>query len=273
VLGSSGTAFGWYTIAEYTDNTKATLSKFERGIGSIALSTGVLTRSRVDVTWTSGGSYVRGGATALTFGNTAANIDILFGDSGASVTAHLPGLLDFASVDIWQPLNSLQVYSSAVSTWSMNAGDRLWVPTFYRHNKPISQVAVKTATGQPASNMRVGIYDCDPIHGGAGNILTEFTSGSQIATTVNSSYRSVTLGTPFRLIPGWYWTCLQGDTNAVTIDRLDVPSNPGASHFSQRDLMFFVKNATYGALPATGDASASSSNSRSGGGQPAVFFQ
>lgn len=273
VLGSSGTAFGWYTIAEYTDNTKATLSKFERGIGSIALSSGVLTRSRVDVTWTSGGSYVRGGATALTFGNTAANIDILFGDSAGSVTAHMPGVFDFAgATDIWQPINSLQIYSSGLGSWTIVNGDRVWIPTFWRHNKPISQVSVSCSTAAAASAIRVGIYDWDPVHGGPGNLLSELTSGSQIATTA-TGYRSITLGTPFRMVPGWYWTCLQGNNSTVVIDRLDIQCNPGLSQQSQRDIVFFVKNATYGALPATGDTSASSVYNRSGGGQPGVFFQ
>ncbi len=269
--GSSGTRLIRYVIAEYTDSTFATLSKLEWGIGSLVLSTNVLTRTTVLGSWTSGGSYNNGNPTALSFGNTAANIQILVGAGGSTQKLGTPGLWNFGG-DIWRPFNTRITYDSNVGAYTLTANQMLWIPVEFIHGGPISQVAVSVAVLHAASALRVGLYEWDPVNGGPLNLINEFTSASQIAPT-STGWRSVTMGTPIWVPPGFYWIGLLGNDSTVQLDRLTHSGEGLFSSSSQRDILMFDKGVTYGALPALGSTSYANVFGRSAGGQVGVFFK
>jgi hypothetical protein len=274
-FGTSGTKLIDYAIAEYTDSTFATLSKYERGIGSLVLSTNVLTRTRVDVTWTSGGSYNMVNPSALTFGNTAANFQITLGGVAATQKRGLSSAFNVVSLpDIWQSFNTRCTYDSSGSTFTVTNGSRLYIPIEYIYSKPITQVAVDVTTSAAASNLRMGLYDTDTSTGGPLNLITEFTSAAQIATT-GTGFKSVTMGTPFWTPPGFYWLCIQADNSTVALRRLSHfgAGLIGTQNGGGRDMLMFDKGATYGALPAVADTSASNAYTRSSGGQVVGLFQ
>ena len=267
VFGTSGTRRIAYEIAEYTDSTFATLSKYERGIGSLALSTNVLTRTQPLVTWTSGGSYNQINATALTFGNTAANFQILIGANTASQKLALPSTFSVtsASSSVWQPFNTRQTYDGSVGTFAMVNGDRNYIPVEFIYGRPITQVAVDVTTATAATNLRMSLYEWDPATGGPGNLIVEFTSAAQIATTA-TGFRSVTMGSAVSIPPGFYYIMIQADNSTVVLRTCTTHGHTLLSDGGgSRDIVQWNKGATYGAAPATGDTSAAGSRTRSSG--------
>lgn len=273
-FGTSGTLFVDYQIAEYTDATFSTLKNYEAGIGSLVLSTNVLTRTLPNVTY-NGTTYNMVNPTALTFGNTAANFIITFGGASDTQKRGLSSTFNVTSAgsDIWQPFNTRVTYDSNNSTFTLTNGNLLFIPVEYIYTKPITQVAVDVTTLAASSNLRMGIYDTDTATGGPVNLITEFTSGGAIATTA-TGFRAVTMASPFWTPPGFYWLCLQADNSTAVLRRLShfghslLSSNGG-----QRDLLMFDKGGTYGALPAVAPTSSGSVYSRSAGGQVVGLFK
>lgn len=267
VLGTSGTRLIAYEIAEYTDSTFATLSKYERGIGSLVLSTNVLTRTQPLVTWTSGGSYNQVNATALTFGNTAANFQILVGANTASQKLALPSTVSvtYLASDVWQPFNTRQTYDSAMDTYTVTNGQREYIPIEFIYGKPITQVAVEVTTPTAATNLRMALYEWDPATGGPGNLIVEFTSAAQIATTA-AGFRPVTMAAPVSIPPGFYYIMLQADNSTVVLRTCTTHGHTLISTVGgSRDVVQWNKGAAYGAAPSTGDTSAAASRTRSAG--------
>jgi hypothetical protein len=274
-FGTSGSLVVEYQIAEYSDATLATLVREESGLGVLNLATNVLTRTTVLKTWVAGGSYNKSNPSALSFGATAANIVITFGGGANTQKAALPATFNVtsSSSDIWQPFNTRVTYDSASGVFAMSAGARLYIPIEYVYGKPIVQVAVDVTTAVASSTLRMGIYDTDQSSGGPGNLLTEFTAAAQIDTSA-TGLRAVTPATPFGMPAGFPWLCLQASA-AISLRRL--------SHFGHgllstgagggRDQLMFDKGATYGALPATADTSASNVYTRSSGGQVVGLFK
>jgi len=274
VFGTSGTKFVEYEICEYTDSTFATLSKYEAGYGSLNLATNVLTRTAILKTW-NGTTYDAKSPTALTFGNTAANIQILLTATTANTRSGLMSTLSLtgANSDIWQPFNTRVTYDSGASTFTMTSGSRLYIPIEYIYTRPISQVAVEVTTGVASGAVRMGLYDVDPSTGGPANLITEFTSSVQIDASA-TGFRSVTMGTPFWTPPGMYWKCIQANSSTIALRRLTHNGHSLLStNGSSRDILMADKGATYGALPATADTSFSTPYNRSGGGQVAGFYK
>jgi hypothetical protein len=275
VFGTSGSLAMTYQIAEYTDSTLTSLLKEESGVGTVNLATNVLTRSNILKTWSSGGTYNKSNPTALTFGSTAANIVITFGGGSNTQKAPLTSTFNVTSSnsDVWQPFNTRVTYDSNSAAYAMTAGSRLYIPCEYIYGRPFSQVAVDVTTAVVSSTLRMGVYDLDLTTGGPGNLLTEFTSASQIDTGA-TGFRAVTMATPFWMPSGFVWLCLQS-SGAISLRRLSHFGHSLCSTLSGggRDLMMFDKSATYGALPSTGDASVSNAYTRSGGGQVVGLFK
>ncbi len=269
-FGTSGTKMVSYAIAEYTDSTLTVLSKYEAGDGSLVLSTNVLTRSKIKTSWT-GGAYNKDNPSAVTFGSTAANIVITIGGTSSSGTIGIPALFTVGG-DIWQLFNTRCTQDSAISTRTFANGDRVWIPIEFRYGCAVTQVGIEITTAAASSFVRMGLYDFSPTDGSPNNLIKEFTSASQIDTSA-TGFRSITLATPFYIPQGVYWLCLQGN-NSTVISRLY--SHMGGSLIGssgQRDIMFFTKGATYGALPAVGDNTFSTIVTRSAGGQPCGIFK
>ena len=274
-FGTSGTLLLPYQIAEYSDSTFATMVREESGVGSLVLSTNVLTRTTILKTWTAGGSYNLANPTALTFGATAANIVITFGGGANTQKTGLAATLNssIGGSDVWQPFNTRCTYDSGASSFAMTAGQRVYVPVEYVYGKPITQVAVNVLTAVAASSLRMGIYDNDPVNGIPLNLLTEFTSAAQITTT-STGFKSVTPATPFWMPAGFYWVCMQA-SHAISIDRLSHFGHSllSTSSGGSRDILMYDKGASYGALPAIGDNSAANVYTRSAGGQVMGLFK
>jgi len=128
-------------------------------------------------------------------------------------------------------------------------------------------------TGVASGAVRMGLYDVDPSTGGPVNLITEFTSAAQIDAST-TGFRSVTMGSPFWTPPGIYWLCIQSNSSTIALRRLAHYGHSLLStNGSSRDILMADKGATYGALPATADASFSTPYNRSGGGQVAGFYK
>lgn len=269
VWSTSGTKRVHYEICEYTDSTFATLSKYERGIGSLVLSTGVLTRT--DVLYTaSSGTVNAANPTALNFGNTAANIQILFGASAFTQRPALPAIQAAVGDTQWTPINWRQQADSTASTLALSANTEYWIPIEFIYGKPITSIGVEITTGA-TGNLRLSLYDWDT-DGLAGNLLTEFTSGTQIDTSGAAGVHSVTPASKYWAPPGFYWLLLQCNATP-TLRSYPVVGNPGAGIHSARDIVYITKSGTYGAAPSTGSKSSLSQSTRSAGFPPSVVIK
>lgn len=268
VWGTSLTKYVNYNIAEYTDSTFATLSKYERGIGSIDLSTSILTRTSVRASWTSGGSYNCANPTALTFGNTAANIIITFTATANAIRPGIPG--NIAQVDTYHYFNSHQQWDSGSAFITMANGTALWSLCEYSSDIPITTVAVNIGTGA-GTGLRVGFYDINPTTGFPKNLISEPTSTTQF-NPATSGFKSVTPATPLWLPNGWYWVVWLAN-GAPTLAALTSQGYPGMNSSGSRDYMWFNSAVTYGALPATGPTTWGAALSRSSGNPPWLGYK
>lgn len=90
----AGTRLVEYTVLEFTTSAQTVLSKAESGIGSFVSSTKVLTRTTIEQTWngtTLLPNWSSGTApTAISFGSTAANIQVICAPVVASAWAEWP---------------------------------------------------------------------------------------------------------------------------------------------------------------------------------------
>lgn len=282
MLGSSGVVTDFYSIVEGTDSTFAQINQYERGYGSLDLSTGILTRSLVRDTGinTSGLGTITSNdknPSALTFTNTAANIRIGFGGNVDTMMGALPGVQNaggsgFSGTTLgFRSFNTRHMWDSNNFSFTLTAGDKLWVPFEYRGGL-ITKVGVYCATLHAGAALRMAMYnwDTDFLMGG---LIEEFTSSSQIALTA-TGLASITAASPANPSPGPYWMCLQSnDSTAAIVKCTHVGESWAGISTGQRDVMYYTKSGTYGALPSTGDKTASSPTTRSSGGQPWFGFQ
>lgn len=270
VWGSSLTKYVAYSIAEYTDSTFATLSKYERGIGSIVLSTNVLTRTVPKITWTSGGSYLTGAPSALSFGNTAANIIITLTASANNIA---PGIgASIGNGMTYHNLHTRQVVKSGAATIGLSNGTALFFMAEFSSDIPITTVAVYVSTFA-TGKLRVGIYDVNPSTGYPGNLVSELTSSTQIDTGTSNGAKSVSPASPLWLPNGWYWVCLLANAGP-SIWTVDVAGYTGMnSSTGTREYTYATKAITYGALSATGPTSFDSFLTYSANNQPWVGYK
>jgi hypothetical protein len=275
-FGSSGTIIVYYEIFEGTDSTFAALNQYERGIGSLVLSTGVLTRSIVRATIGSTGTCNDKTPAALTITNTAANVRISLGGSVDTNMGALPivqnaGGSGFSGSSLgYQAFNTRQRWDGTLGTVTLSAGLKLWVPFEFRGGL-ITNVAVYCSTLHASAALRMGMYDWD-IDGLPGNLLQEFTSSAQIALTA-TGLQSVAAASKMCPPPGWYFMCLQSNDSTAAINTLATfcASGLGATT-GQREIEYYNKSGSYGALPSTGDKTCSALVSTSTGGQPWIGF-
>lgn len=264
VFGTSGTRIVYYEICEYTDTTFATLSNYERGIGSLVLSTGVLTRNPV-ATW-NGSAYTSTGATALTIGNTAANVQILLSANTVTQAPALPTVQSTIAGSGWSPFNTRQTADSSASTITISANTNYYIPVEFRFGKPLTAVAIEVTTLAASTSARLALYDWGT-DGLPQNPIVEFTSGSQFDCT-STGVKSVT-GNWF-VPPGWYFLMLQAN-GGPAIRSYSLHGNTGLGENSTRDCLYYTKGGTYGTIPTTGDKTAASTVTRSSGSPPIVW--
>lgn len=219
-FGSSGAVLVDYSIIEFTDSTKTTPARAETGVGSVALSTGVLTRSKILTTW-DGTNYRPQAGTATApaaqnFGTTAANIDVM-----CSQTSHGgPLLMPFVSGAISGVSDGIGVppmtAMPASGTVSITAGTTYYWPALIMTPGPFSQAAVRVSTASSGGTptLSLAIYDQDPSTGLPGRKLIDF--GSLGATNNVATIQNTAISTPVDLAPGWYWMGLLHIANSTT---------------------------------------------------------
>lgn len=90
----SGTRLVEYAVLEFTSSAQTTLKQAEWGMGSFVASTKVLTRTTVEQSWDGTNNYPNWGAgtapSAISFGTTAANIQVICGPCANSTWLQWP---------------------------------------------------------------------------------------------------------------------------------------------------------------------------------------
>lgn len=205
----TGTRFVNYTIAEYTSSAKTQLSKAEEGIASYVASTGVLTRTTVKGTWDGTNYLPKFGTatapTAISFGSTGANIDIIVAPTVSSSRSTAPAILGTnASVSDGYgspPLNMLGLLATSLSATS---GTVYYFPVELALAKMYSTVAFRqmAATTGGSPTVDIALYDVDLTTGFPGKQLLAFT---QKAVGSVSDYQTTAVATPIPLESDWYW--------------------------------------------------------------------
>lgn len=270
-FGTSGTRRVGYVLSEWTDSSKSVPLQAERGRGLLNLATNVLTRDEVALTWVAGTGYTSAGASALSFGNTAANIDLELTATAVTQRPALPALPTSAgTVDTpYTAANTRVQLDTNAGGQALVNGTRYYQLAEYDYAKPISIIAVNATAVATTGNVRLSVYDVGA--DGPGNLIKEFTSAAQIAVNTASGIKSLTLATPFWLAPGRYYFMVQADA-AVSL-MFGVPvGNTGMGIHGARDVVYLAKAATYGAAPSTGDTSLTGT-SRSAGGQIMIYLK
>ena len=258
VFGTSGTRMVQYEICEYTDATFATLANYERGVGSLVLSTGVLTRNPA-ATWNAT-TYTSTGATALSIGATAANVQILLSANTVTQAPALPTMQSTLFGTGLSPFNTRQTADSAGGTAALTANTNYYIPVQFAFGKPLTAVAVEVTTLVAATNVRIAVYDWGT-DGLPQNLVHEFTSGTQVDSS-STGVKTIT-GNWF-IPPGWYWLMIQSN-GAPTLRTYTVNCSTGGGESGNRDLVYYTKGGTYGTIPTTGDKTASNNITRSSG--------
>jgi hypothetical protein len=223
-----------YEIREWTDSTKTVLSLWERGIGSYNTSTEVLTRSKVLYTW-SGSAYLpkfgtATAPTAISFGSTAANIDIMFNLLVGQPLGGLPFVYGtVASVADGLGVPQISVATSSSATLSPSTGVVYYTPIYLQTLGPLSQASIRVTTGATAaggtpSTLSVAIYEI-ATDGTPGKKLVDFGSLGR-PTTSNATITNSAIATPIYIYPGWYWMAVLyvagTDTGGCTIRGLNT---------------------------------------------------
>lgn len=224
----TGTRLVDYTIAEYTSSAKTQLSKAETGVGSYNTSTEVLTRTKILSTW-DGTTYLPnpGSATAptaLSFGTTSANIDIMIGPTASTGQITIPFVMgSVASVASGLGLPPLNQTNG--TTASFGTGTVFYWPVFIANGTPISKFTIRETTsltgGTPTVEMAIYEVASD---GSPGKRLIAF--GTLTPGTANTTYTSAPIATPVSLAPGWYWAAYlyvaNGATGSLTLKTANI---------------------------------------------------
>lgn len=216
----TGTITVDYSISEYTDSTKVTLSKAETGIGSYDTSTEVLTRTRVLSTW-DGTNYLPKYGTstapsAINFGTTSANIDIMIAPIANGIMPPIP-FTSGAVASVTDGLGVLQGNLQVTTTTAVLAsGTTYYVPYLLMYGAMFSKFSVRTTAtltgGTPT--LDGAVYEVGT-NGLPGKRLISFTQITSVGTT-NTTYTSTALATPVGLVPGWYYFGLLHIANSAS---------------------------------------------------------
>lgn len=199
ILGASGTRVVRYTAIEYTSSTRATISKIQSGIGSLDLSTMILTQTLIQETW-NGTAYDNTAPAELTFtaGTDTTRVfctplvqDFMRTPPG---TCNISGALGATTDYGIFPMNGGQS-TGTVST--MTADVESWKAILWGGQNQIDQISIRSGT--TGGNMKSAWYEMQT-DGLPGLLLKDFGIMS-IATNANN----VLAVSGFHPPPGWYW--------------------------------------------------------------------
>ena len=207
VWGSTGSRYASYCIQEWagTDHSGPPI-KAEGGLGTINLATGVLTRSKPASTWlASGPTYDGTSPSAISFGTTAANIEI----SSSPLADFSPDTIPYlVSAAPGEPLGGMSSQHAMVSnsnrTFTANTG--YFTAFLWLGLGEIIQISMYVETAVASSGCKAAIFECGT-NGLPGNRLLDINSASPYnTTTIGAKATAVTAG--FYLPQGWYYSGL-----------------------------------------------------------------
>jgi len=204
----TGARFGRYTIVEWTSSGKTQPSLRESGIGSYDTSSGILTRTSPRSTWDGTNYRPKAGTgtapSALNFGTTAANIDIMFTPATGDMMQALPFVMGaVASVTDGLGIAPLNIFvnSSATFTSGVVQYTPIWLPGGITQLSQFSVREVGAVTGG-SPTLDCALFEIGS-NGAAGKRLVSFTQ--QNIGAANTTYTSSALGTPEPFAGEWVW--------------------------------------------------------------------
>lgn len=244
VWGSSGTRAVFYEVDD------AANGQFESGVGSINLSTLVLTRTNLKNTFT-GTTWNDKPSTALTFASTAI---VRCAPLVQSLVPAVPAQTGstYGANQFFKPDNLIGDAASRTLTTSTI----FYTPILWLHSFPIANARAYIEATPTAGNLRCGLYSWGT-DGGPDQLIADFGSFTT-ASTGAVDKAAATWASPtssFALQPGWYWMAVAIDVGTVGVASwATVVSSQGAAF--DRAIRFISRGTfTFGAL-----ASAASSN-------------
>lgn len=150
-FGATGTRVVRYQIQEGAWDGSG---KYETGIGILALSTGVLTRSRPTITWT-GTVLDNTTPAALSFGTT--NVEVLLGVADGNFAFNSTLL---SVDDIGMPSDNLYNLTTAAA---LGADVAIYFPFTWIGSGQVSQVGFRcTTAGTASAAVKIGFFDLEP---------------------------------------------------------------------------------------------------------------
>lgn len=256
--GTSGTSPELlFIINQYTDATRQTLSQAQIVYGTVALSTKVLTQTKIVATW-SGSTYDDTSPTELTFTAGANTTRVFIGPTSDSNPMIIKNVYDgwFGHPDgteLWYPSN---VVEGVPGSKGMIADTLYLVPFLWLHapDREIARAAIDVFTLASGKSVRAALYNLDKGNSGLpGDLVADFGTFSTTTTgeKVNTSGSWTSPTANFRLAPGWYWAALVSDGTPV----LGGPTQfiPGPIPLSGgRPGRWFTRTMTFGTFASKG---------------------
>lgn len=269
IVGTTGSRWLGYTILEWSNGVYAgPPAKAEHGIGSLALATGVLTRTKRLSTW-NGTDYETINPSAISFGTTANNIRVVL-----APTAELnPDVLPFYNVA--SPAEALGLTSSHATVGSATlalgaSGREHYVPFRWCGCGDATHVGLAVTTSQGSTAAKIGFYAVDST-GLPGARLIDATGASPVTTAATGPQVSAC---SFHLPTGWYYACVLGNSTTAAVRAFEnrgAPSMAG-TNTTGGALGYFTATGNYATgLPATAPAGASLTAATTGG--PCVYLR
>ena len=189
VFGTSGTRFVDYTILDSSG------VPIEGGVGSIALSTMVLTRTYPAWTW-NGTTYDATDPSALSLASGTKTV-ICSAWTGLGLVPFVPSTLGDNKG------HGVSGVHAGLGGFSLTNQRKFSVPVKIEMLRPITYATMRVTTGYTGgtSSLNVGLYEIGS-NGLPGVRLADF--GNLGSLTANTTVTSAALGTPIWLPPGFY---------------------------------------------------------------------
>ncbi|HQT78550.1 MAG TPA: hypothetical protein PLD10_15970 [Rhodopila sp.] len=204
-----------YSIIEYTDSTRATILRSERGYAQADPTAKTLLRSAAQVveTW-DGTTYNNTSATPLSFGTTAANIDIVCGPTAGTARPTIPFVASNGAHAWISPAN---LRATGSTTSSFNASATIWFAAIeWTGDFSIQSYTWQFSSAASGSNMLTGIYEVAK-SGLPGEMVANLTRYTTLNTAITTQQIKVAGADfdAFYLPPGWYYLAMLHDSTAA----------------------------------------------------------
>jgi hypothetical protein len=205
IWGSSGTRWLAYNIQEWsgTDHSGPPI-KAEAGVGSIVLSTMVLTRTKPTSTWNSTGpTYDGTSPTAISFGTTADNVRVSCSPLAELSPECIPWAVDAAPGVNCGMSSPHAMVSSSTRSGAANTG--YFMAFLWLGVGELIQASFHVQTAGTATGVKMAIFEVGS-NGLPGNRLLDINNASPATATAGVKSSSISAG--FYLPPDWYYAAL-----------------------------------------------------------------